>query len=264
MSSAINRLAILRELWAASVFGCLIWMTLSCRSADVNWESRHPLSSRIDIQCLQDSLGEGASSLVSSRDGRLYVLEPGSWRIKVFQDSGGQISEIDLGPGRYLMAGGALQGMAVLDITRGILSRYDQQGSRVMATSLGDRQIDALWLTSSGEYLFLDGIAGRVMVHNEGLREIRIWNLKGRGRPQAIAGDPLEGLVAVSYPHEGRIDTYSLLGVFLESRPFPVRFGEQAIAFDQSGRIPGARALSMAPKDGVLILGRGTILKLSP
>lgn len=270
---------------------CSVLMStlISCSSAKINLESQAPSPSQVAIRYLRDGLGEGQNSIASSQDGYLYVLEPGAWRIKIFPESETKTAEVDLDPGRYLMAGGAIQGMAIYDATKGILMRYDQQGSRVISAGFKDRQVDALWLTSSGEYLFLDGTAGRVMIHEQGLREIRSWNLKGQGRPQAIAGNPLEGLVAVAYPDEKRIDTYSLLGMLLDRRSFPVQYGAQAIACDRSGRLwaigtgdsifvfqfskrgwqekgachlPGVRAISPAPKEGIVALVRGSILHL--
>lgn len=230
------------------------------------------------------------SGLAASLDGGLFLAEQSGWRAQAFRPGEGRPFEIALPSARCLVAGGFIQGFCAVDLVNREFIRFDQHGSEAYRAGLGGHGAAAFCLAASGETFFLDADAVAVVVRDQGFRESRRWQLRGAGRPQAIAADLLEGLVAVAYPGEGRLDTYSTLGVLMDSSPFSAAPGPQSLAFDGRGRlwaagpgeraavfrfsgrrwaesgsveITGLRALAAGPGGTVLALGREQVLNLS-
>jgi len=229
------------------------------------------------------------SGLAASMDGRIFLAERGGWRLRGFiPDAGGRF-ELSLPSARCLVAGGLVQGFCVVDLVDRQFIRYDQNGGPAFSAGIEGHGAASFWLAPSGESLFLDADAGAVVFRDQGFRETRRWQLRGAGRPQALAADLLEGLVAVAYPGGGRLDTYSVLGSQLDSRPMPLAPGPQTLAFDSRGllwtagedgrascflfsgrkwieagsaQVPALCALAPGLRNGVLALGGEMVVEL--
>lgn len=229
------------------------------------------------------------SGLAASLDGRIFLKESSGWRLQAYDPAGKRLFEVSLPSGRCLTAGGQIQGFFIADLTSAAFIRYDQNGEQAFKATLSGQAIDAFYIAASGEAVVLDAGQELVVFHDQGFRETRRWKLKGRGRPQSLAADMLGGLVAVAYPGEARLDLYSMFGVMLESLPYKLGPGPQALAFDGQGRlwaasaggravalkrqgrrweesasceIPGLRALGPGLGGSVMALGDSAVYKL--
>lgn len=227
-------------LGAASALVCAAF--LSCATATGGFGS-NAVKGKIAVETAQAGLEAGRySGLAASLDGVLFLAEQSGWRAQAFRPGEGRLFEIALPSARCLVAGGFLHGFCAVDLVDRRFIRYDQHGSEAYGAAISGHGASAFCLAPSGETLFLDPDAGTVVVRDQGFRESRRWQLKGRGRPQAIAADLLEGLVVASYPDEKRLDTYSVLGLLLGSSPAELSPSPQSLAFDGKGRLWAAGA----------------------
>lgn len=233
---------------------------------------------------------ERYSSLAASLDGTIYLPEKGGWRLQAFRSGGASLFEMALPSARCLVAGGLVHGLGVADLVNREFLRFDQNGGTAFRTAIEGHGIASLWLTPSGESVWLDSDLGAVIFRDQGFREVRRWPVRGNGRPQSLAADLLEGLVAVAYPDDGRLDTYSVLGVPVDSRRQAIIPGAQSLAIDGRGRlwaaeaggnvvvlvpdagrwsvaasieIPGLKALAPGPGNSVFALGLGQVTELT-
>lgn len=192
----------------------------------------------ITVEMLLEGLEAGKySGLAASLDGALFLVEQSGWRARSFRPGEGRSFEVALPSARCLLAGGFVHGFGAVDLVNRSFIRYDHNGSEVYKLDLSGHGVSAFCLVPSGEAIFLDADAGSVVLRDQGFRETRRWKLKGSGRPQAVAADLLEGLVAVSYPYEARLDIYSALGLMVGSLPLKAGQAPQTLVFDLRGRL---------------------------
>jgi sugar lactone lactonase YvrE len=229
------------------------------------------------------------SGLAASQDGRIYLAESSGWRLQAYGPAGERLFEVSLPSARCLAGGGQIQGFCIADQTGAAFIRLDQNGERAFSATFSGHAIDAFYLAASGEAAILDAGQELVVFRDQGFRETRRWKLKGRGRPQSLAADMLDGLVAVAYPGEARLDFYSMFGVMLESLTLGLGPGPQTLSFDGQGRlwavsagsravalkrqgrrwaeagsseIPGLRALGPGPGGSVVALGDSGLFRM--
>lgn len=268
---------------------CLMFSAMGCATTGVGYERTEPLSG-ISASSILAGLESGRYfGLAASLDGRIFLAEASGWRLQAYGPDGERLFEVSLPSARCLVGGGQIQGFCLADQVGASFIRYDQNGDRAFGAPVAGHGMDAFYLASSGEAAVLDAGQEMVVFRDQGFRETRRWKLKGRGRPQALAADMLDGLVAVAYPGEARLDVYSLFGAMLDSRPLELGAGPQTLAFDSRGRlwaslsggraaalrlqgrrwvesgssqIPGLRALGPGPGGSVLALGDSAVFMM--
>lgn len=205
--------------------------------------NRDGKSADLAVSNMLTSLETGRySGLAASLDGRIFLAESSGWRLRAYGPAGERLFEVTLPSARCLLGGGQVQGFCIADQISATFIRFDQNGERAFSAPVSGHAIDAFYLAASGEAAILDAGQDMVAFRDQGFRETRRWKLRGRGRPQALAADMLDGLVAVGYPGQARLDVYSVFGVMLESLPLDLMAGPQTMAFDGQGRLWAATA----------------------
>lgn len=268
---------------------CLATIGFSCATTSGGLGGEEPAVGPTASIVIQDLEPGRFGGLAASQDGRVFLAEATGWRLLAYGSGTSRLFEVSLPSARCLLAGGQAQGFSLIDQVGGAFNRYEQNGDLAFSASIFGHRADAFYLSASGESVFLDADRGVVIFRDQAFRETRRWMLWGRGHPQSLAADMLEGLVVVAYPGEARFDAYSIFGVMLDSRPVALKPGPQTLAFDSHGKlwaalagdkaaafsfkgrrwleagktsVPGLLALAPGPGGAVMALGESAVFSL--